>query len=106
MIDAQKIFAENLRRKREKLTLSQEALAEMVGLQRNTISYMETSRKNNLSFESINKICNNLNISPAELFVINNPEAKDDKLLKIMSIISSFDDEKFDWIYKMINALE
>lgn len=105
MYDIKKIVSKNLKRIRTELGYSQEKLAELAGIDRKTISYIETET-NSIGADTIEKICNKLTISPAEFFIQDFPESKQDKISKIVTIISSVNDEQFEFLYKMINALK
>lgn len=106
MIDTKKILGDNLKRIRKDMGYSQEKLSEILGIQRNTVSYIETATKNNISFDTLNKICTKLNISPIELFLADKPEYKNEKIHKLITILSSMNDEKLDYAFKIINAIK
>lgn len=106
MFDLQKTLAKNLKQKRKLLGYSQEKLAEVAGVQRNTVSYIENASKMNISYDTIHKLCECLNVSPVELFMPEIPQNQNDKLYKIYMMLSSFDDEKLNYVFKFINSIK
>ena len=60
-------FGRALRRRREKLGVSQEAFADMCGLDRTYMGGIERGERN-LGLVNINKVCSAFRISLAELF--------------------------------------
>ena len=79
------VFATNLKRFRKLNNLTQEALAEKLGVAPRHISFIETS-KSFPSPELIDKICKTLNISYADLFVENELSSREDLLNSLNSI--------------------
>ena len=64
------IFATNVRKYRNKMGLSQEALADLAGLHRTYISAIERERRN-ISIDNIENIASALNIDAYLLFKEN-----------------------------------
>jgi len=62
------IFGKNVRREREKLGISQEALAELCGLHRTYIGSIERGERN-VSIQNVEKIAIALGIKISKLFV-------------------------------------
>jgi len=83
-----KKFGERVRHYRKLNGLSQEQIAESIGMSPNTISYIENG-KNNISFAKIPVLANILNIQPYQLFIdmecSENQETQDkiNELLKV-----------------------
>jgi len=66
-MDAQHVFAKNIRKYRLKRRLTQERLAEITGLDHTYISAVENSRRS-ISIKNIEKLSKALNISIPRLF--------------------------------------
>ena len=62
-----KLVGIKIREIRNKLNLSQESFAEIVGLHRTYIGQIERAEKN-ITLKNIHKICYSLKIDPKELF--------------------------------------
>jgi len=62
-----RLFAERLRREREKQRMSQMDLSFKAGLSQNQVNYIETGKRTP-TLNTILSICKALNISPAVLF--------------------------------------
>jgi len=74
-MDALKVFANNLRKYRNQLGLSQESFAEKAGLHRTYISAVECGKRS-IALENIQKIADALEIDTYLLFIdeVNNEE--------------------------------
>lgn len=95
------ILADNLRRIRKKLDLSQEKFAEAVDLSMRTIVNIETG-KHFPKAKNIDKICEKLNMECFELFIDRQKELSANcKITEIVSMLNGFDENKLDRIYKI-----
>lgn len=82
------IIGKRIRKYRNELHLSQEALAERAGLHFTYIGQIERGEKN-ITIGSLEKICRSLNISFEELFEGIGPSCKNsDTQQKIMDLIN------------------
>lgn len=66
ILTARKVIAANLRRERKARGLSQEALADLAGLDRTYIGSIERAERN-VSVDNIERISRTLGIDPADL---------------------------------------
>jgi len=69
---ARKILALNLRRLRQELGLSQEALADAAGLDRTYISSLERERYA-ATVDTLDNLASALNVEPCQLLMLNTP---------------------------------
>ena len=84
--DFKKKFGQKVKYYRSLANLSQEKLAEKVGISANTVSYIEHG-KNSISFSKIPALCNALNIEPYQLFVqISSDEDKIKEINKALKL--------------------
>lgn len=81
-----KSFGKNLKKIRKSKGLSQEQLAELLGLGAKSISPIETG-KNFISSKKLELLCNILETSPAELFTISEMPHQEDKEMYISNIL-------------------
>lgn len=77
-MDALKVFANNLRKYRNRLGISQESFAEKAGLHRTYISAVECGKRS-IALENIQKIADALGIDTYLLFI---DESKDSEFLR------------------------
>ena len=98
-----KKFGENLKRLREAKGLKQEELAELVGLEYQTISRIETGYYFT-SFSNLSKISEALGVTLKDLFDFSEVELTQKDLLKmIISDVEDFEIDDLQIIRKMIN---
>ena len=72
-MDILNVFGTNLRKYRNELGVSQEKFAEMCGLHRTYISYVERFQRS-IALENVQKIADALNIDTYKLFIENKEE--------------------------------
>lgn len=107
-INIKKNLGKNIQRLRLLKGLSQEKLAELVGLERETISSIEVGRAFTSS-EVLAKFSNLFNVEPSYLLKPNFLEesANDNNLRKeINHLLSTADTKKLKTIYNIIIALD
>ena len=102
-MDVKLLLGKRIRELRKERNISQEALAEVIGIEANNLSRIENG-KNYPSPDNINKIANALNISIDKLFVFyhhkNYSEIK-------REIILALEDENFGRaLYKYYNLVK
>ncbi|NCC16901.1 MAG: XRE family transcriptional regulator [Clostridia bacterium] len=69
-MDIIKVFANNVKKYRNEIGLSQEAFAEKAGLHRTYISAIECERRS-ISLENVQKIADALEIETYKLFIVS-----------------------------------
>jgi len=81
-MNEREILAKNLRQYRQVKGLTQKDLAAKIGLSKDTISKIETSKQNNVGLKYLVSICRHLDISIEQLFL------EDPKRLRIEVVAS------------------
>lgn len=107
MIDSnniKKIFGNNIRNLRKAKNLSQEKLAEVVGLERDSLSSIETGRAFTSS-EVIANISNYFNVEPALLFKSDFIEHTDKEVNLKKEISRQLSDCSHDFLEKIYNII-
>lgn len=105
--DINKIFGQNLKNLRKSTGFTQEKLAELLGMQFQSISYMETGRSF-VSSDVIAKICNLFEVSPYVLF---RPHFKEYSMSEaniqkeIVRMLSGCDSEALTKYYNILVSL-
>lgn len=111
MVDSnniKKTFGINLKKLRSAKNLTQEQLAEILNMQMQSITFIETGRTF-VSSEVLSKLCNYFNVEPQFFFKAGNIESTQKELnLKqdISRLLSSCDYDKLLSIYNIIIALQ
>lgn len=103
-----KIFGQNLCHLRKNSKMTQEQLAEIVGMDYKTISGIETGRTF-VSSEAMAKFCNYFNVEPNYFFKTkySNITLEEQNLKKeIDRLLSDCDEDKLQIIYNIIIALK
>ena len=88
---------------RKQRGLSQEKLAELVNIEQNTLSYIETGN-NFCKSETLEKIINALNIDPKELFDFGHLKSEQELLNEINRILHN-NPQKIPEFYKILKAI-
>lgn len=89
---------------REQNKFTQDKLAELVGIDPKHLSRIENGR-NYPSFETLEKILENLNVSYEEVFKFQHFINKEELIQKINSKMNILDESKLKLIYKIILEL-
>ena len=89
---------------RENRKLTQDKLAEMVGIDPKHLSRIENGR-NYPSFETLEKILESLNISYQDIFNYKHFLNKNDMIKIINTKLSGLNDDKLTFVFKMINEI-
>ncbi len=97
-----KNFGNNLKRLRESKNLTQEELAELIGVEYQTISRIETGLYFT-SYENLQKIAQALNINISDLFNIPTEKmTKQENIKAITKILKNSSENDVDFIYKIL----
>lgn len=98
-------FGKRVRELRKNIGLTQEQMAEIIGIEPPNISKME----NGMHFpqpDKIEKIAKALNVSIFELFEFEHFGKKEELIRYIKSTIDNFDEKKIRLVYKFIYNLK
>lgn len=106
--EVKKIFGLTVKELRTEEHLSQDALAEIIGLQPDSISTIERG-KSFVSCEVLVNLCNHFKVSPTIFFtpkVRIKTEDRDTCIKDIKELLSSCDDKTLDHIRKILIVLQ
>ena len=98
-----KALGQRIRELRQRKGLSQEKLAEMVGMEPPSICYIENGR-NYPALQNLEKIINALNTTFSEVFIFDKYQDSGDLLYEINRILNE-NPQKIREFYKIIKAL-
>ncbi len=104
MFSKKQLLGMRIKEFREKRKLTQDKLAESVGIDSKHLSRIENGR-NYPSFETLEKILESLDISYEEIFKYSHFLDKEFLITSINKKISTLNDEKLRFLYKIINEL-
>ena len=96
-------FGDNLHKIRISKKISQEELAEKIGCERNTLSYIEIG-KNSISFTKLKKLCKVLDIEPYQLFLFDNDFPEANRVSEINKLLNAMTDKQLGIVYNMLLA--
>ena len=102
-MELKKNIGKRIKELRKKRGLSQEKLAELVGIEQNTLSYIETGN-NFCTAETLEKIIIALGIEAVELFDFECYKNNETLLLEINDMLKK-SPEKIPEVYKIIKAI-
>lgn len=105
MVSLKHKFGKRVKELRKQAGLTQEQMAELIGIEPPNISKME----NGMHFpqpEKIEKIANALNVNIFDLFEFEHLQKRDDLIKYIKSEIDNFDEKKIELVYKFIYNLK
>jgi len=88
MNDIKKLLGQRIKEIRKARNLTQEKLAEIVGIGTPNISYIENGRFAP-SIETLQKIATALKVQPYELYKFNNTKTKQEIILEIVSAMEN-----------------
>ena len=101
MSSGNKVFGKRIKELRERKKLTQEKLAEKVGLDLQTISRIETGYYFT-SFENLEKLANALEVTMADLFNFGHLKTKEELIKEINTELSTSSEKDVQRIHKLI----
>ncbi len=101
MSSGNKVFGKRIKELRERKKLTQERLAEKVGLDLQTISRIETGYYFT-SFENLEKLANALDVTMADLFNFGHLKTKEELIKEINTELSTSSEKDVQRIHKLI----
>ena len=101
-MNVKKSFGEKVKRFRKQRNLTQEKLAEMIGIDTPNLSNIERGKRF-VSAETLEKIIKSLNIMEKDLFDFEHLKSKDDLINSINTILNESDIKEIEYYYRMIN---
>lgn len=101
MSSGNKVFGKRIKELRERKKLTQEKLAEKVGLDLQTISRIETGYYFT-SFENLEKLANALDVTMADLFNFGHVKTKEELIQEINTELSISSEKDVQRIHKLI----
>ncbi len=104
-MDTKKLLGKRIKELRKNKGLTQENLAELVGLETTSLSGIESGR-HFPSLPTIEKIANKLNIELKTLFDFNHLKSIDDMKCEIVDNIDKLSDDKIIFIYRLLNEVK
>lgn len=105
-MDIKKGVGQNIQEMRKKLKMTQEQLAELIGIETISLSKIETGKSYPTS-ENLAKISTVLNVEPYEFFLFEKEKTKDELLAEIQASVEKIKDDniKLHLLLKMIKSL-
>lgn len=101
MSSGNKVFGKRIKELRERKKLTQERLAEKVGLDLQTISRIETGYYFT-SFENLEKLANALDVTMADLFNFGHLKTKEELIKEINTELLTSSEKDVQRIHKLI----
>ena len=89
---------------REKRRMTQDILAELVGIDPKHLSRIENGR-NYPSFETLEKLISSLNVSYEDVFKYDYFATREELLAKTLYEINQLEDSKLKFVYKILKEL-
>ena len=101
MSSGSKVFGKRIKELRERKQLTQEKLAEKIGLDLQTISRIETGYYFT-SFENLEKLANALDVTIADLFDFGHVKTKEELIKEINIALNNSAEKDVQIIHKLI----
>ena len=103
-MDALKLFGKRLKEIRKEKNITQEDLAEIIGLEPKQICRIENGTCFT-TFEKLQKIAHILNVEIHDLFIFSHKQPKDALIKEMNEIFLNASDSKIELIYKIIKSI-
>ncbi len=105
-MDIKKGVGQNIQEMRKQLKMTQEQLAELIGIETISLSKIETGKSYPTS-ENLAKIAAALNVEPYEFFLFEKEKTKDELLEEIQTSVNKIKDDniKLHLLLKMVKSL-
>ncbi len=105
-MDIKKGVGQNIQEARRKFKLTQEELAELIGIETISLSKIETGKSYPTS-ENLAKIAKILQVEPYEFFLFEKEKTKEELLIEIQNAIEKIKDDskKLYLLLKMVKSL-
>ena len=102
MIDNKKLLGIRIKELRKHRGLTQEKLAELIGIETGSLSAIESGR-HYPSLTTVEKISSILNMEMKKFFDFNHNKPKEEKIIYIKNSLSELPEELINIVYTMIN---
>lgn len=99
--DFSKLFGARVRYFRNMARLSQEQLAEKLGCETTTISYIENG-KNNISFAKLPRLCEALGVEAHQLFLFDRDMPEADRVQELVKVAETMTATQLGILYKFV----
>jgi transcriptional regulator with XRE-family HTH domain len=104
MLDPKKLLGNRIRHMRRKSDFSQEQLAELLGIDPNSISRIECG-VHYPSMETLEKIAKTLNIKISDMFETDRAESADEMRAYLIQIASKLDEQTLLRVVKVVRQI-
>lgn len=104
VMDTLKLFGKRLKEIRKSKNITQEQLAEMIGLEPKQICRIENGNCFT-TFEKLQKIAQTLDVEIYEFFKYDHKKTKDALIKEMNEIFKNASDENIELIYKIVTTL-
>lgn len=103
-METQKLFGKRIKELRKKNNLTQEQLAELLGVFPKQIGNIETGTTFT-TMANIEKLAQILNVSIQDLFTIEHNKSKENLIIEINNLLYNANEEKIKLVYKVVKDI-
>jgi len=104
-MDNKKLLGKRIKELRKAAGITQEKLAELIGIETTSLSGIESGR-HFPSMPTVERIANNLNVEIKTLFDFNHLKPIDDMKKDIIKNLDKLDDSKITFIYSFLDGFK